>query len=96
MEVLKFPKEFKPRPAEVIEVHRISCAKLLDQLHNVNEGLAAGMTAEEIRDEWEARECEAVIKHWVKRMVAHKRRGPELTVAFLCALAGQLNGEVEA
>lgn len=94
--VLRFPKAFKPRPAEVIEVHRISAAKLLDQLKRVNEGLEAGMTAADIRDEWEARECEAVIRHWAKRLAAHPRRGPTSAATFLCALGGDLNAEVES
>jgi hypothetical protein len=92
--IVRFP--LRPKPREVIDMHRVSCAKLLDQLRRLNDGLEAGMTAAEIQHEWEARECEAVIRHWAKRLAAHPRRGPAAAASFLCSLGGNLNGETES
>jgi hypothetical protein len=82
--VIKFPKAYRKADCQG-EVHRIPAVKLIDQLQR--------MTAGQIQ-EVEARRCEAILENWAGQLAGH--RGPSQAAAFLCALAGRLNGEVES
>lgn len=89
MSVLQFPKKRKADCQG--EVRVVRAAKLIDQLLAVKNGLAAGMSAAEIR-EVEASRCEMIIQHWTEKLADY--RSPSKAAAFLCATADRLNGDV--
>ena len=90
--VLQFPDKRRKADCQH-ELHVIGSAYLLDQLKRVNKGLDEGLTAAEVRDEWEARRCEEVIEYWAKKLAAEKRRSRAQAATFLAALASRFSEE---
>jgi hypothetical protein len=69
---------------------------LSERLKRIKAGLENGMTLADVQHEYDAEQSEIVMERWAKQLANNPRRSPAAAAAFLCALAGRLNGEVEA
>jgi hypothetical protein len=92
-----FHPRFRDRKADSQgEVHAPRPINLSEHLKRIKAGVDAGMSLTDAQHENDAREAERIIRLWAGKLAVNPRRSQSDAALFLCALAGRLNGEIEA